>query len=553
MNRDPLDSLRSRNPVPPESLPSPPMGVARAITSGRPTLRRGLGIAAAASALVLVGGGSWLLWSRGGVGEVAGGVGSAAPATTYTTLPPSAIGAYQETPELVVYFWKDDGLVAVARDLSVLNVRPLPDLGLLAADLLLSGPGAWDAGPLPGPVAAAEAQLATAIPAGTRVRGLTVEDGVAVVDLSAEFADAPPQAVVQVVFTLTGAHQEAGAVRFLIEGEPQVVTTPLSGAFEPHLAAAATTAGFDSVTRDLLSLYLPPVMIENPGLGAILRLPATIAGVTTETDAEILLHLVDEDGALVWQATAPGTCPGCPAGAFSAQVPASVDPGTGWFTLRAYLSTFDRGPLAEHPVWLVPYVPSPGESEVPEATTSTTPTDPGSPPEGAAPWAHAPLAADGVPEPAATTWAAAEGRDHCALLFPADPASLADDALLHDRYFSGDWGLAWDLPSGPGRWEPGGDYCPDCGREAFGVAGVHYPGLTGDEDAIWPRRLSWPDGSHAGYGYEGLTGGTAGEPVLAYLFVAGQDCMYNVWSFLGEEHLLALIDQLRFVEGMGAP
>ncbi len=139
----------------------------------------------------------------------------------------------------------------------------------------------------------------------------------------------------------------------------------------------------------------------------------------------------------------------------------------------------------------------------------------------------------------------------CALLFPADPGALADGAVLHDRYFGGGWGLAWDLPSGPGRWEPGGEYCADCGREAFGVAGTGGD-ATGTEDAIWPNRLAWADGSHAGYGYEGLTSGGAGEPLLAYLFIDGQGCMYNVWSYLGEEHLLALIEQLRFVEGMGA-
>ncbi|HSQ36524.1 MAG TPA: hypothetical protein VLS92_01385, partial [Acidimicrobiia bacterium] len=143
--------------------------------------------------------------------------------------------------------------------------------------------------------------------------------------------------------------------------------------------------------------------------------------------------------------------------------------------------------------------------------------------------------------------------------FPADPGSLAQSAVLHDRYFGGGWGLAWDLPSGPGRWEPGGDYCPDCGREAFGVAGTGGD-VTGTETLIWSDHLAWTDGSgtgyghsRAGYGYEGLSPtGEAGEPLLAYLLIDGQGCLYNVWSYLGEEHLLSLISQLHFVEGLGA-
>jgi len=80
---------------------------------------------------------------------------------------------------------------------------------------------------------------------------------------------------------------------------------------------------------------------------------------------------------------------------------------------------------------------------------------------------------------------------------------------------------------------------------------------TGAEDSIWATRLEWgpttdPLYSHAGYGYEGLSStGEAGEPLLAYLFIDGQGCMYNVWSCRGEEHLLSLISQLRFVEGLG--
>jgi len=194
----------------------------------------------------------------------------------------------------------------------------------------------------------------------------------------------------------------------------------------------------------------------------------------------VLLQIVGEDDTLLWSGTVPA-CPDCAVGEFTIEVPGSAATGTGWATLRAYLSTFDPGPFAEYPVWVVPDVPFTEEPDIPEATTTTIAA-------GAAPWSGAPLTAGAVPGVVADTWAAADNRDECSVLFPADPGSLAPTAVLHDRYFGGGWGLAWDLPSGPGRWEPGGEYCPDCGREAFGDAG---PGgeAPGTEDPPWPTHL----------------------------------------------------------------
>jgi hypothetical protein len=361
MNRDPFDTLRSRNPAPPESLPEAPMTLASRITGGRPTLRRGLAIATAAAAVVLVAGGGWLIWSRGGDGrEVVGPATTLVPETTTTSVPP----AQEEVPELVVYFLKDGALVPVARDLRVLNVRPLPDLGPLAIDLLLWGPGAWDAGPLPDPVAAAEAGLITAIPAGTRLLGLTVEDGVAAVDLSAEFAAASPQAIAQVVYTLTGPYREAQAVRFLIEGAPQVVGSRTSGLFTPYLEPAAGGSGMDSVDREILSLFLFDVMVENPALGGTLRPGEAVILITRGEDATLTLTAADRT--LLWNAWAPsdGEPPYLP----PEVIEAAGGYGT-WATLRAEVD--GAGTATETPVWLEPEVPFTEEPDIPEATTTT--------------------------------------------------------------------------------------------------------------------------------------------------------------------------------------
>lgn len=54
----------------------------------------------------------------------------------------------------------------------------------------------------------------------------------------------------------------------------------------------------------------------------------------------------------------------------------------------------------------------------------------------------------------------------------------------------------------------------------------------------------------AGYGIEGAQAYSAdnpdgsGESSLAYVYIGGQACLYNVWSKLGRKHLERLLDGL---------
>ncbi|HEX6588745.1 MAG TPA: hypothetical protein VF039_06960 [Longimicrobiales bacterium] len=145
----------------------------------------------------------------------------------------------------------------------------------------------------------------------------------------------------------------------------------------------------------------------------------------------------------------------------------------------------------------------------------------GAPP--AAPWSAAPLDAATLPDVYMTAWSAAPDREKCELLAPArvEPSAIARRAT-----FSGGWGVAYDLPEL---------------RSAFGVAGTGP--LTPDVYDDWPHHIEWSDGSRAGYGPEG----GQGPNQLAYLTIAGRDCLYNVWSRLGVAHLEGLLDELRFV------
>lgn len=141
-------------------------------------------------------------------------------------------------------------------------------------------------------------------------------------------------------------------------------------------------------------------------------------------------------------------------------------------------------------------------------------------------WGNPALAASQVPSVYVEEWRTADNRESCALIAPAS-LGAGTDATPRAATFAGGWGVAYDQA--------------DQGS-AFGVAGS---GSTTSEEIFsgWSNRRDWADGSFAEYGPEG----GEGPNQLAYLRVNGQDCLYNVWSRLGQEHLELLLDQLRRV------
>ena len=146
-----------------------------------------------------------------------------------------------------------------------------------------------------------------------------------------------------------------------------------------------------------------------------------------------------------------------------------------------------------------------------------------------APWSGPALARSDVPDIYLTVWRRAENRGRCALLAPSrlDPG-LQERATPRAATFSGGWAVAYDLPGE---------------RSAFGVAGTGSDAWADDVYDEWPEKRLLEDGSRVGYGPEGGTG----PNWLAYLHIAGQQCLYNVWSRRGKAHLEELLGQLRFV------
>lgn len=142
-----------------------------------------------------------------------------------------------------------------------------------------------------------------------------------------------------------------------------------------------------------------------------------------------------------------------------------------------------------------------------------------------APWSAPMLDASSVPPVYLAQWRVAENRATCALIAPV--TSGRADATPRAASIAGGWAVAYDTPEL---------------RSAFGVAGAGVS-VQGDVYDGWPHNVEWSDGSSAGYGPEGGTGPNQ----LAFVEIAGQDCLYNVWSRLGVDHLEWLLGQLRFV------
>ena len=160
---------------------------------------------------------------------------------------------------------------------------------------------------------------------------------------------------------------------------------------------------------------------------------------------------------------------------------------------------------------------APAPAPVPAPATGAVP----------APWSAPHLQASRVPPVYRQVWSDAQNRASCALVAPAS-LGAGTGAVPRPASFSGGWSVAYDTPDT---------------RSAFGIAGTGSLPSSDTYDG-WPNRVQYTDGSWARYGPEGGTGPNQ----LAYVRIATQGCLYNVWSRLGVAHLEHLLAALRFVE-----
>lgn len=155
-----------------------------------------------------------------------------------------------------------------------------------------------------------------------------------------------------------------------------------------------------------------------------------------------------------------------------------------------------------------------------------------------APWDANPSIS--APQVLLDEWSGATNRARCAPLAFADTGDAGRGGTPRRATFSGGWGVSWDVPGQPGR-DTSGNPCATCGRGTFGIAGT---GIDWDAPSrVLTNRMEWSGGNLAAYGPEG----GSGPSWLAQVRVADQQCMYNVWSYAGREHLEHLLRNIRRV------
>jgi spore germination protein GerM len=191
-------------------------------------------------------------------------------------------------------------------------------------------------------------RLATAIPAGTRLLGLSIKDGVATVDLSREFESGGGSASAfrrlgQVVYTLT-QFSTVRSVLFQVEGR------------------TVTTFGSEGIVlegpqaRDDFVDILPSIFVDRPAYGAAAGNPSRVTGNANVFEATFRVAILDGAGRTLADQQATATCgTGC-RGTFDVTVRYDVTRAQ-WGTLRTYFGSANDGSptdVRDYPVWLTP-------------------------------------------------------------------------------------------------------------------------------------------------------------------------------------------------------
>ena len=183
-------------------------------------------------------------------------------------------------------------------------------------------------------------QISTAIPAGTRLLGISIKSGVATVDLSREFESGGGSAsaryrLAQVVYTLT-QFPTVRAVLFQIEG--RTVTT--FGAEGIQLDGPQNRKDFEG--------DLPSIFVDRPAFGAAAGNPARITGNANVFEATFRIAILDASKRLLVDRQAMATCgTGC-RGTFDVTLRYDI-PRAQWGTLRTYFGSASGRQPRGHP------------------------------------------------------------------------------------------------------------------------------------------------------------------------------------------------------------
>jgi spore germination protein GerM len=195
----------------------------------------------------------------------------------------------------------DPKLFAVQRSAQTVAV------GRAALEELISGPEGADG-----------EGVSSAVPAGTRLLGLNIEDGLATVDLSSEFESgggslSMQMRLAQVVFTLT-QFPTVDRVEFRLDGEPVDVFSGEGIVLD------------GPVDREDYADLMPAIIVDRPTPGAQISSPVTVSGSANVFEANVTVRILDASGKELKRTFTTATCgTGC-RGDFSVAVPFPAQP-----------------------------------------------------------------------------------------------------------------------------------------------------------------------------------------------------------------------------------
>jgi hypothetical protein len=193
-------------------------------------------------------------------------------------------------------------------------VSPGPAVDTAALQAVLRGPTQQEAA----------AGVATQVPSGTQLLGLSIADGIATANLNDRFSLGQSSTfsqrtrLAQIVFALTQFPTVKG-VRFELNGSP-ILTFDRKGA----------PVHRPSVRQDYEDL-VPAILVDQPTVGERVSSPITVSGIADVFEATVSIRVLDQNGQVLTDTFATAACgTGC-RGTYSKDVSYKVgteQPGT---------------------------------------------------------------------------------------------------------------------------------------------------------------------------------------------------------------------------------
>jgi hypothetical protein len=236
----------------------------------------------------------------------------------------AACGGDEETPppngssSTTVYFLRDGKIAPVRRE-----IPATLDPQRAALIELLEGPTAGEAAD----------GLVNAIPVGTELLGLSLDSGVATVNLSGAFDDGGGSAsmlgrVAQVVATLT-RFDDVTRVAFALDGESVTAIGGEGVVVDPPIG------------RRAIEEQTPQILIESPLPGDTVTSPVRLRGTANVFEANVSIEVRDEKGTVILETFTTATSGTGTRGTFNTKL--SLPTASGSLTIVAFEASAEDG------------------------------------------------------------------------------------------------------------------------------------------------------------------------------------------------------------------